>query len=130
MLKKICLGLALSWTGIILYLCLIRASEIPSVTIPYVDKCVHAVFHFVFSLWWFLVLAFYFKSLSLIKKIVLVFLMSLSFGIMIELFQTYFTVTRNGDVADVLANTTGALLAIFVIKIVDKNGFLDKIKNR
>lgn len=130
MLKKICLGLALLWTGIILYLCLIRASDIPSVTVPYVDKCVHAVFHFVFSLWWFLVLTFYFKSLSLTKKIVLVFLMSLSFGIMIELFQTYFTVTRNGDVVDVLANTTGCLLGILAIKILDKKGFLSKIENK
>lgn len=56
--------------------------------------------------------------------------MSLSFGIMIELFQTYFTVTRNGDVVDVLANTTGCLLGILAIKILDKKGFLSKIENK
>lgn len=54
--------------------------------------------------------------------------MSLFFGIMIELFQSYFTDTRSGDIMDVLANTTGSLLAILAIKILDKNGFLRKIE--
>lgn len=57
----------------------------------------------------------------------IVFVISLFFGIAIELFQTYFTITRNGDVVDVLANTTGALLAIIIIKLLDKNDFLSKI---
>lgn len=130
MLKKVCLGLALSWTGIILYLCLVRLSGLPAENIPNVDKYVHAFFYFVFSLLWFLTLHFYFKNQNRRKLLGIVFFVSLFFGIMIELFQTFFTLFRNGDVADVLANTTGALLAIFVIKIVDKNGFLDKIKNR
>ncbi|MES2240375.1 MAG: VanZ family protein [Bacteroidota bacterium] len=126
-LKKISLGAALFWTGFILYLCLIRASDLPSVTIPYIDKCVHFVFHFVFSILWFLVLEFYFKDQKPSKLLGIVFFMSLSFGITIELFQTYFTVTRNGDVLDVLANSSGALLAILVLTFLDKRGFFSKI---
>lgn len=121
MLKRIFLGGALFWTGFILYLCLIRASNLPSVTIPYIDKCVHFVFHFVFSILWFLVLDFYFKSQRRNKLLGIVFLMSLCFGIAIELFQTFFTVTRNGDVIDVFANSAGSLLAILIL------GFLDKM---
>lgn len=121
MLKRIFLGGALFWTGFILYLCLIRASNLPSVTIPYIDKCVHFVFHFVFSILWFLVLDFYFKNQRRNKLLGIVFLMSLCFGIAIELFQTFFTVTRNGDVIDVFANSAGSLLAILIL------GFLDKM---
>ena len=120
MLKSIFLGGALFWTGFILYLCLIRASNLPSVTIPYIDKCVHFVFHFVFSILWFLVLDFYFKNQSRNKLLGIVFLMSLCFGIAIELFQTFFTVTRNGDVIDVFANSTGSLLAILTLVFLDK----------
>lgn len=120
MLKRIFLGGALFWTGFILYLCLIRASNLPSVTIPYIDKCVHFVFHFVFSILWFLVLDFYFKNQRRNKLLGIVFLMSLCFGIAIELFQTFFTVTRNGDVIDVFANSAGSLLAILILDFLDK----------
>ncbi|WP_188219775.1 VanZ family protein [Flavobacterium pokkalii] len=120
MLKKICLGAALAWTGNIIYLCLIKASELPQITIPYIDKYVHAVFHFVFSLLWFYAFRFSFKTVRRVKLLSIVFVMSLVFGIAIELFQTYLTVTRNGDAVDVLANSTGALLAILTIQILNK----------
>lgn len=120
MLKKICLGAALAWTGNIIYLCLIKASELPQITIPYIDKYVHAVFHFVFSLLWFYAFRFSFRTVRRVKLLSIVFVMSLVFGIAIELFQTYLTVTRNGDAVDVLANSTGALLAILVIQILNK----------
>lgn len=120
MLKKICLGAALAWTGNIIYLCLIKASELPQITIPYIDKYVHAVFHFVFSLLWFYAFRFSFKTVHRVKLLSVVFVMSLVFGIAIELFQTYLTVTRNGDAVDVLANSTGALLAILTIQILNK----------
>ena len=49
-------------------------------------------------------------------------------GIAIELMQQYFTTTRSADVFDVLANTTGALLAIISILILNKiTGIVDKI---
>ena len=120
MLKKICLGAALAWTGNIIYLCLIKASERPQITIPYIDKYVHAVFHFVFSLLWFYAFRFSFKTVHRVKLLSIVFVMSLVFGIAIELFQTYLTVTRNGDAVDVLANSTGVLLAILTIQILNK----------
>ena len=120
MLKKICLGAALAWTGNIIYLCLIKASELPQITIPYIDKYVHAVFHFVFSLLWFYAFRFSFKTVHRVKLLSVVFVMSLVFGIAIELFQTYLTVTRNGDAVDVLANSTGVLLAILTIQILNK----------
>ncbi|WP_035141102.1 VanZ family protein [Flavobacterium daejeonense] len=120
MLKKICLGAALAWTGNIIYLCLIKASELPQITIPYIDKYVHAIFHFVFSLLWFYAFRFSFKMVHRVKLLSIVFVMSLVFGIAIELFQTYLMVTRNGDAVDVLANSTGALLAILTIQILNK----------
>lgn len=120
MLKKICLGAALVWTGNILYLCLIKVSELPQITIPYIDKYIHVFFYFVFSLLWFYAFRFSFKMLSRAKLLRIVFLMSLVLGIAIELFQTYFTTTRSGDAVDVLANTTGTLLAILTIQILNQ----------
>lgn len=127
MLKKICLGVALSWTVLIMYLCLIQSSDLPQIKIPNIDKCVHAFFYLVFSMLWFYVLRFYFKNQSNAALFKIVFFMSLLFGIGIELFQAFFTTSRNGDVADVLANVSGSLLAIILIHFLDKNIFSSKI---
>jgi VanZ family protein len=91
------------------------------------DKFIHAFFYFVFSLLWFYALRFYFRNQSRAKLLRIVFLMALVFGIAIELFQTFFTIYRSGDVTDVFANMSGSLLAILVIQFLDKNDFLYEI---
>ncbi|OYX82572.1 MAG: hypothetical protein B7Y83_14320 [Flavobacteriales bacterium 32-34-25] len=120
MLKKISLGAALFWAAVISYLCLIRISELPEIKILYVDKILHAFFYFIFSILWFYALRFYFRKQSRAKLLGIVFIMALLFGILIELFQTFFTTFRSGDVIDVVANTSGSLLAIGLIKFIDK----------
>lgn len=120
MLKKLSLGAALFWAGVILYLCLIKISELPEIKIPYIDKFIHAFFYFVFSLLWFYALRFYFRKQSRAKLLRIVFFMALFFGIAIELFQNYFTLYRSGDITDVVANTSGSLVAIVIIRFLDK----------
>ncbi|MEO8253177.1 MAG: VanZ family protein [Flavobacterium sp.] len=127
MLKKICLGAAFVWAAIILYLCLIRMSEFPAITIPYLDKAVHAFFYFVFTILWFYALRFYYNKQSRTKLLGIVFLLALIFGATVELFQNYFTVYRSGDVTDVLANASGSIIAILIITTLDKKDFLSKI---
>lgn len=117
----------MSWAGIIVYLCLIRISEMPALTIPYVDKFLHAFFYLVFSLLWFYALRFNSRKQNRTQLLIKVFLLSLLFGIAIELFQTFLTTYRSGDIIDVLANTSGTLLAFLLITTIDKNDFLSKI---
>ena len=53
---------------------------------------------------------------------------SLFFGIAIELIQQYVTTTRNADIIDVLANSTGATFAVLLIlKLNTYNKIIDKI---
>ncbi|GGA78828.1 hypothetical protein GCM10008015_19470 [Flavobacterium palustre] len=130
MLKKICIGAALCWTVNILYLCLIRISELPEIKISYIDKYIHAFFYFVFSVLWFYALRFYLKKTNSTKLFVIVFLMAFVLGVAIELFQTFLTSSRSGDVVDVVANTSGSLLAILFIKLLGENRFLIKFKNK
>lgn len=122
-LKKISLGVAFSWAAVILYVCLIRISEVPTIKIANFDKYIHAFFYFVFSALWFFALRLYFKKWSRNQVLGAVFLMSLLFGIAIELFQAFFTTYRSGDIADVFANTAGTLLALVSISILVKKSF-------
>ena len=125
--KGLYFWIALSWTGVIAYFCLTPSNNLPSISIPYLDKFVHASFHFVFTLFWFLFFKKQLNSINVIKPLGLSFVLSVFFGIGIEIVQGLCTTTRRGDVIDVLANTTGATLAVCVILIFSKYHRLDKI---
>ncbi len=124
-LKKIFFFLALFWTGIITFLCLIKSSNIPQVNIQNLDKVVHAFFHFVFTSLWFLFFRKQFSNFKISKLLIISVGFSLFFGILIEILQELCTTTRHADVFDVLANFSGATLAVLVIMLLNKYNKLD-----
>lgn len=110
--NKNAIWIAFLWTFLILYLSLRNAASIPKVNFANADKIVHSTFYFGFVILWYRYLAFR-ESILLKSKIVLV-IISIGFGIAIEFLQKYFTTTRQADILDVVANSTGALVGIFV----------------
>ena len=105
-----------------------NAKNIPAINIPYLDKVIHAVFHFVFTILWFLYLKKRFISSNNVQLLFFTIFGSFILGIAIELMQQYFTTTRNADVFDILANLFGAFLAAVSIILVNAiNGLIDKI---
>ena len=115
--KYFYLWLAEFWTVLIAFLCLTSFKKLPSIGVKSADKYVHFTFYFVFTILWFL----YFNnkpsnSNKSSKALVLkVFLASFFYGVFIEIAQSLFTTTRKGDLLDVIANTTGALGAVFIL---------------
>jgi VanZ family protein len=123
-LNNLYFWIAFCWTVVVAYFCLAPASDIPSVSIPNLDKLAHSFFHFVFTILWFLFFRKQVKKKNQTKLLIGAVLFSLFFGIGIEILQSRLTVTRNGDVFDVLANFTGAMLAlvfVLVAKQIRKN---------
>jgi len=105
-----------------------NAKNIPQINILYIDKVIHAVFHFVFTTLWFL----YFKKKlarsNNLRLLSFALLGSFVFGIIIELLQQYFTRTRIADIFDVLANLFGAFLAVITILLLNEyHRIIDKI---
>lgn len=115
--KQLFFWFALSWTAFVLVLCLVQLNDVPSVGIQNADKYVHAFFHFVFTFLWFLFLKEQMKNRDSAKPYVVSFLFSFFFGIAIELAQGLFTLNRKSDVFDILANVTGAALAVLLLWI-------------
>jgi VanZ family protein len=114
-LKKLSLFAAVSWTLIVFSLCLVKSSEIPAVNIVNLDKVIHAFFHFVFVILWFMWLSYHYKQTAYYRLLGVVFVLSILYGVAIEIAQLVFTETRFADVFDVLANLTGAVLGAIVI---------------
>lgn len=125
--KNLLFLVALFWTGIVAYFCLIRSSDIPVINIPNFDKCIHAFFHFVFTFVWLLFFRRQLKFKYNLIPLLLSLLFSFVFGIVIEILQELFTTTRHADVMDVLANLAGAVLAFFLVLICNKINILNSI---
>ena len=117
--SKYLLG-AIIWTITIAVLCLESSSDLPSVKVVGIDKIVHVTFHFVFVNLWYL----FFVNNNFTKNysnlVTKTFFLSVSYGVLIEIAQQLFTKTRQADVLDVLANITGAILAVIMIKILSQ----------
>lgn len=119
---------ALFWTGVILFFCLVKSSNLPTISVLYLDKAVHVFFHFVFTILWFLFFKKKLDTSNMFRPLVISFLFSFFFGIAIELMQHFFTVTRSADLMDELANLSGATLAVVSIVVLNTfNGLVDRI---
>ena len=115
--RKFFLCCAIAWTLLIALLCLIDFNQLPKISIGGADKYVHVTFHFGFTLLWFQAL----KNGNG-RTVFKVAAASFLYGIGIEIAQGLFTLTRHADIYDVMANTTGALMAVAVIRIYEFYG--------
>ena len=127
MLKQIIFWIAVLWTGVVLYFCLVQSDKLPVVTIENLDKVVHAFFHFVFTSLWILFLKIQIKNPNSYKPYIVSFLFSVLFGVTIEIMQGQYATSRKEDVLDVVANIAGAALAVFLLILYFKKRPLDKI---
>ena len=95
------------------YLCLTDFNKVPKIRISGIDKSVHVVLHFFFTLLWYLFL----KSSRAVKKnqLLIIGIASVLYGSAIEVAQAVFTTTRKADVLDVLANSVGTIIAFAVV---------------
>lgn len=120
--NKIWFVLALCWTGIVGYYCLVNPSSLPTFTNlpPYFDKFVHICFHIGITFLWFLYFKSANKSKSVNQALMSAFLFSLFYGIVIEACQSMFTTNRTADVLDVLANSFGAVTVVFFISLLQR----------
>ncbi|HNP33708.1 MAG TPA: VanZ family protein [Flavobacterium sp.] len=114
--KKASLILAIGWTLLIAVLCLIKFSNLPSLGVSGADKYVHITLHFGFTLLW----GIYSRQKHneiVVPRIIKIVIASILYGILIEFLQETCTTTRHADIFDVLANLTGALIALAVFLI-------------
>ncbi|WP_372776227.1 VanZ family protein [Mangrovibacterium sp.] len=105
----------LIWGIIILVLCLIPASDLPKVNpIPNLDKIVHFILYFVFT-----VSAFTTKQL-LGKKISTVFILSgfFLFSFSIEVLQAVLPFNRSFSLYDLLSNSSGLFAGWLAYKVI------------
>ena len=119
MLKKATFSLAVGWTLLIAVLCLVKFTDLPSIRVSGADKYVHFTLHFVFTMLWGYYLWLKLNEIAL-TKIIFVVTSSLCYGILIEILQETLTKTRRADIFDVVANFSGALVALLLFILIKR----------
>jgi glycopeptide antibiotics resistance protein len=114
--KQLALTLAIGYTLFITILSLISLNNIPKLGSSFDDKIYHFGAYAVFVMVWYN----FFEKTSSKYKILFSAAISLTYGIIVEIFQGTFTTYRTEDVVDVLANSLGVIFAVMLIFIYRK----------
>jgi len=100
-------------------LCLVQLNSVNKVGIPFADKIFHFLSYVVLTILWYNTCYFYFKKAKA-NALILAIVVSISFGIIIEVLQGTVTSYRSSDINDVFANSLGVLLTAFGIGMKNK----------
>ncbi|WP_078056367.1 VanZ family protein [Aequorivita aquimaris] len=112
------LFIAIIYSCLITVLFFIPSQDLPKTQLLEADKIVHILVYFILVNLWMLYL-YVSNDYHFEKKWIPILLLSiLLYGIIIEIFQGLFTVSRSADILDVVSNLLGSLLGIFFFKIV------------
>lgn len=111
--------LALIWTFVITVASLVSVNSFSKIKSVGNDKIVHFLFYLFFVILWGLVKR---QNDSNRKYYLFVFLVAMSYGLIIEVLQEILTNTRQADFYDFLANTMGAFVGLIVL-LYFKNKF-------
>ena len=94
-------------------------NKVPFLQIENFDKLVHLTFYFSLSL---LLISSLNRNTQLKKHDVLVIniIFVISYGLMMEVFQKYFTFNRSAEILDAFANTIGCILGVLIFPFLQK----------
>ena len=109
---------AILWTSGILAASLLPASSFGSMsidTILPIDKIVHFTFYFGFVILWFLALL----SSTLRARLSVLFI-GIFLGIFMEFLQLQMRVGRSFDIADIAANSLGAICGLWLAPLISR----------
>ena len=115
------------WMGLVTFLSLLPLKEAPKIEFTLADKLVHLAFYFIACVLGVLFIREKFPSkFSKTKAITSMVIITILYGIVIEILQHTITVYREGDVFDAMANSLGAILAwIFLLWLFNKSGYMN-----
>lgn len=116
-IKALLLGnlflIAIGITLFIGYLSLMKMPQL-KIEVKNLDKGYHLIAYFTLAVSW--LCAFYKKP----KKTYLIVTLCIVYGILIEILQDKLTVYRTGDYRDIIANSIGVLLGLFLFNLIFK----------
>lgn len=115
--KSVLLGLALVYTIVLLYFSLSNADAVLlNPIIKYQDKLLHFLAYLVLAFIWGL----YLNRTALKVPLLISFLATFAFGIVLEVFQEYINPLRTTDLFDGISNCFGVIVGTLIVRYYQK----------
>ena len=114
--KRQWLLLSISYTIALTVLSLINIDDISTFGSDYDDKIYHVVAYGMLNLLWYYTL----HHIKIERPVFIALVISLIYGIILEVLQGQLTITRNLDIIDILANSIGVTIVSLFIVIRNK----------
>jgi VanZ family protein len=111
--KQLALFVLIGYLFLLTALSLIKISKLPTLGSSFDDK----IFHFLSYLILTSLCYNYFNKTTISKPILVSFVTSVSYGVLIEGLQNITSIFRTADIYDILANVLGTVFAIIFISI-------------
>jgi len=124
-LKKKALAISIIYTLAISYASLVKLNNVPDIGVSFGDKIFHFIAYSLLAFLWYSSFLYNFRYKEK-KAIIYSAVISIIFGIIIEVLQDVLTVYRSMDIYDVFANSSGVLLTVVVL-VLKKNIHVKKI---
>jgi len=118
-LKTYFFGITILYSMALTIVCLIDLNGVIEVKISFGDKIFHSLAYVVLTVLWYYTFFYNLKS-NKGKALIYAVVISIIFGIVIEVLQGTVTAYRSSDIIDVFANSFGAILAAVVIAVKNK----------
>jgi VanZ family protein len=109
--KIVLLFVAAGYSITLAVLSLVSNDTLPNLGTDYDDKVYHLLAYALLTFLWFKV----FTNFNNSKPILLAFIISIVFGIIIEVLQGAFTVVRDPSIMDILANSIGVAIVSLIL---------------
>ena len=119
MLKTYFFVITILYSIALTIVCLIDLNGVIEVKISFGDKIFHSLAYVVLTVLWYYTFFYNLKS-NKGKALIYAVVISIIFGIVIEVLQGTVTAYRSSDIIDVFANSFGAILAAVVIAVKNK----------
>ena len=104
-------SVSVGYTIALSILSLVRLTDVPKLNTGYDDKIAHFVLYAGLCLFWFMSL----HTLKSKSSLVLASLLSIGFGLIIEILQGIVSIHRTTEVFDLVTNCLGVLAMAFII---------------
>ncbi|MBI9054708.1 MAG: VanZ family protein [Bacteroidales bacterium] len=92
-------------------------NKVSFIQIKHLDKIVHLIFYFSFTLT-ILTSLFKYSTLKRKKQFLLAITISVCYGLLMEFIQYYFTETRMAEILDIFFNIGGCLLGVLTFNLL------------
>ena len=114
--KSIVLTIQIAYIVVITVLSLVSIDTKTNINVDFADKIIHVIIHTINVILLYIL----FIKFKVAKSLLIAIIVSILYGIIIEILQEYISINRQFDIFDIYANCFGTIIAAIILKLKGK----------